>query len=129
VSLCFVERWSELPRVSGYWRPTMQPSASSGPCVSSMSGIGVASSTTRSLRRISPTSTERDSTIRHAYCDGLGVAAAPGDLLDIAPPYVASFRLAKRGGAYAIGVRNGRAELRAVPVADLSMRSRSRTQN
>ena len=29
--------------------------------------------------------------------DGLGVAAAPGDLLDIAQPYVASFRLAKRG--------------------------------
>lgn len=29
--------------------------------------------------------------------DGLGVAAAPGDLLDIAQPYVASFRLTKRG--------------------------------
>ncbi|MGB3687328.1 MAG: hypothetical protein WA991_16055 [Ornithinimicrobium sp.] len=29
--------------------------------------------------------------------DGLGVAAAPGDLLDIAQPYVASFRLLKRG--------------------------------
>lgn len=29
--------------------------------------------------------------------DGLGVAAAPGDLLDVAQPYVASFRLAKRG--------------------------------
>jgi hypothetical protein len=29
--------------------------------------------------------------------DGLGVAAAPGDLLDIAQPYVASFRLLRRG--------------------------------
>lgn len=29
--------------------------------------------------------------------DGLGVSAAPGDLLDVAQPYVASFRLLKRG--------------------------------
>ncbi len=29
--------------------------------------------------------------------DGLGVAAAPGDLLDIAQPYVASYRLLRRG--------------------------------
>lgn len=29
--------------------------------------------------------------------DGLGVAAASGDLLDVAQPYVASFRLLKRG--------------------------------
>lgn len=29
--------------------------------------------------------------------DGLGVAAASGDLLDVAQPYVASFRLTKRG--------------------------------